>query len=518
MGGLMKKSAAIALGVVVALGVIGTAGAWYTGTQLPGALQSAIEETNRKSQDALLGTGLVTSLELVSLETGLFTSTAHYRINLEAPYKKTATKMEFLLVDNIQHGPFPPSRLKRLNLWPVMAASNYELQVNELTRKWFDAAQGVAPLTGHASLGYDGSTTGSLVFAPLDFAPTPSSTVRFSGLVLDIEASRHAAQLQVTGSMESLIVNAAGDEDNALQAELRGLTLNSDQHRGSGDLYLGDSSLKLAAARLKLGDKPAMLFKDVSQTGSLQESVGVLDGRLGYDIGTVSYGNKSLGGMQMRWSLKNFDALAVQSLIELYREKLIPVQQAQSLGQNVPDVALTPADEERLEADFEQLLAGRPHIALEQFSIKTSKGEARLSVAVDLDTPESFELPVAELARQIIAQLDARLSVDKAVIGDGVRAQAIFAGESDAKVIEEQAAMFTEMGSGIALGSGFLTLEGDQLQSSLRYANDMVTFNGHDMTLDQFAMFVMSRAGGGLAERDQPQGDDDEEEAYDPAS
>ena len=517
MSGLMKKTAGIAAGVVVALGAVGAAGAWYTGTQLPNALQGAIEEANRNSQEALLGTGIVTSLELVSLETRLFSSTAHYRVSFDAPaYRKAPAKMEFLLVDEIQHGPFPASRLKQFNIWPVMTASHYQLQPNEFTRKWFEAAKGTAPLTGQTSLGYDGSATGQLVFTPLDFAPTSTSSVRFSGLTLDIEASRNAAEVLVSGGMQSLMINAEDGGNNAVQVELRDLSVHSDQHRGSGDFYLGDSNLKMAAARFKVGDKPAVLLKDLSQSGNLQEVGGALEGRIGYDIGTVSYGSKDLAGIHMLWSLKNFDATAVQSLIELYREKLTAVQQAQALGENAP-VAMTSADEERLKVDIGQLLGAKPRIALEEFSIKTRKGEAKLSVSLDLNEPESFELPPPELARQMIARLDARLSVGKGIIGDGVRAQAMLAGESDPKAIEEQATLFTEMGSGIALGTGLLTLEGENLQSSLHYADDVVTFNGQDMTVEEFVMFAMSRASGmdgGMAGHELPEGD--YEEGYDP--
>ncbi|UCJ14770.1 YdgA family protein [Pseudomonas sp. MM211] len=512
----MKKIVGIAVGVVVAVGVLSTAGAWYTGTQLPGVLQNAIAEANQQGQDALLGTGATIKLELVSLDTRFFTSTAHYRLSFDAPAKEDVPRhLEVLLVDNIEHGPLPVSRLKRLNLWPVMAASNYALEANELTQKWFDAAKGAAPLTGQGSLGYDGSTSGTLVLTPLDFAPTATSAVKFSGLSFDIEASKHAEKLLVSGTMNSLLISVAEGEEAPIQAELRGLTLDSDQHLASGDFYLGDSSLKLATAQIKVGDKPAVLIKDMAQFGSLQETSGMLNGRMGYDIGMVSYDGKDLAGMHMLWSLKNIDAAVVQSLLEFYREKLTPIQQAQALDQEAPDFAFSDAEEARLKSDLEKLLSAKPQIALEKYSVKTTNGEASLSMALDLNKPESFELAPDEIAKQMIAKLEAKLSIAKAIIGDGVRAQAMIEGQTDAKAIEDQAAMFTEMGSGMALGTGLLTLEGDTLQSSLHYANDKVTFNGQDMTVEEFAMFVMSKAnglgGGALGGDDQSQYDDSEE-------
>lgn len=506
----MNKIAGIAVGVVVAVGVISTAGAWYTGTRLPDVLKNAVEEANQQGQDALLGTGFTAKMELVSLETRLFTSTAHYRVRFDMPDNDDGPRhVEVLFVDNIEHGPLPFSRLKRLNLWPVMAASNYQLEANEFTQQWFDAAKGAAPLSGQGALGYDLSTSGTVAFAPLDFAPTPTSTVKFSGMTLDVKASEHAKKVVVTGSMDSLLIRGADSEETPIQAELRGLTVDSDQHMGSGDFYLGDSRLNLATLQLNMGDKPPVLVKDVSQFGSLEEASGLLAGRVGYDIGMVSYDGKDVAGMHMLWSMKNLDSGVIQSLIELYREKLTPIQNAQALDEEAPDVAFTPAEEERLKRDVEKLLSAKPQIALEKYSINTSSGEASLSLHVDLNKPESFELPPPELAKQMIAQLDAKLSIDKAMIGDGVRAQAQFEGQTDAKAIEDQAAMLTEMGSGMALGTGLLTLEGDALKSSLHYANDKVTFNGQDMTVEEFALFVMSKAnglGGGLGGDDQSEG------------
>lgn len=226
----MNKLAAVAVGLV-AVGALGTAGAWYTGTQLPGVLNDLIEESNRQGAEALLGTGASVKLELVSLETRLFTSTARYKFSFDAPSEEgPARHMEVLLLDNIEHGPLPLSRLMRLNLWPVMVASNYQLEPNELTRKWFDAAKGAAPLTGEASLGYSGASRGSLVLTPLDFAPSPTSTVKFSGMTLDFEASKHARDVQVSGTMDSLSITST--EDTPMQADLHGLTLSSDQRLG----------------------------------------------------------------------------------------------------------------------------------------------------------------------------------------------------------------------------------------------------------------------------------------------
>ncbi|MGY4535328.1 uncharacterized protein YdgA (DUF945 family) [Pseudomonas sp. TE3786] len=513
----MKKTG-IAVGVLVAVGLLSTAGAWYTGTQLPAVLEGSIAEANQKGADALLGTGITSKLELLSLDSHLFTSTAHYRLTLDMPASEgEARHLEVLLVDNIQHGPLPAARLKKLNLWPVLATSNFALEPNQLTQKWFDAAKGASPLTGEVSLGYDHSTSGTLSLTPLDFAPAEGQNVKFSGLNLDLTASAHAEKVTLTGGMDSLVLNGTDSDGKAITFALRGLTLDSDQKLGSGDFYLGDSSVKLASAELTLADKPPVVLKNIAQTGTFEEAAGKLAGHVSYDIGQISFAGKDIAGVQMLWRMKDFDAAAMQSLVELYKDKLASLQHAQALGQEAPDMAFSAAEEEKLKADIGQLLAGKPHIALEKFSVKTAHGEAAVSLAVDFNKPESFELPPSELAKQLIGQLDAKVSVDKAVIGDGVRVQAALTGETDEKAVDEQANMFTEMGSGMALATEMVALKGDKLETSLHYANNEVVFNDQKMSVEEFVMQVMSKAGGlgGGADDEQAAGDPPDEQSPD---
>ena len=76
----MNKSAGVLLGIVVAIGAISAGGAWYTGTKIEGVLNNAVTNANKELQTAMAGSNGTASLELVSLERHLFSSTAHYRL------------------------------------------------------------------------------------------------------------------------------------------------------------------------------------------------------------------------------------------------------------------------------------------------------------------------------------------------------------------------------------------------------------------------------------------------------
>lgn len=124
----MKKSVNIAVGVVVVAGALITAGAWYTGTRLEGVLGDAVQQGNQQIQAAFVGHEGSASVELLSLDRHFFTSTAHYKFIVQNPKLNGGQSVELLFVDNIEHGPFPWSRVKSLNLVPVMAASNMALE------------------------------------------------------------------------------------------------------------------------------------------------------------------------------------------------------------------------------------------------------------------------------------------------------------------------------------------------------------------------------------------------------
>ncbi len=108
----MNKPAVVLLGFVVAVGVVSAGGAWYTGKQLEPVLQTAIQNANKELKTSMAGVDGTMALELVSLDRGVFSSTAHYRLKAQgAVFGEDNPNPELLFVDHIEHGPLPLSRL-----------------------------------------------------------------------------------------------------------------------------------------------------------------------------------------------------------------------------------------------------------------------------------------------------------------------------------------------------------------------------------------------------------------------
>lgn len=484
----MSKTVKIALGAVVAIAAVSAAGAWYTGTQLPAVLDTSIKEANAQLKLSAPAFGTSASMELVSLEQGLFSSTAHYRVRVG----EEGQGLELLFVDNIEHGPFPVSRLKAFKLAPVMAASNYALESSPSVEKWFAANKGAAPLVGDVSIGYDRSMSGSLALLPLEMQMDDESHLSFSGLNLELRSDAGGSRVAAIGTMDSLKVDAVSEQGEQVHVLFQGLSLASDQSRSASGLYVGKSDFTLKTANVIVGENPGVQLTDLAQRQDTRENGSNIEGSLTLDAGSISYADKPIGSAQMLWTMKNLDSVALKSLADFYGALYQQVGQAGEPGLG----ELTEAQQEQAKADLVKLLEGKPQFALERLSLKTANGESRFSLAMQLAKPASFDLPPDQIAREAITSLDLDLSLSKPMISDLVSVQAVLQGQEDQEAIAQQASMTTEMASGMMLSTQLVALEGNDIRARLHYADGQVEFNGKKMTVEEFAGLVMASAGG----------------------
>ena len=492
----MNKPAVVLLGFVVAVGVVSAGGAWYTGKQLEPVLQTAILDANKELQRSMAGVDGSLDLELVSLERGLFSSTAHYRLKAQGSFfGKQNPNPELLFVDHIEHGPLPFSRLVSFKWLPVMATSHSALEKNATSEKWFAAAKDVSPLKGVFNMGYNRSVNGNLELLPLEFKDDTSS-VSFSGANLDIDSTAEGKKVKADGYMNSLKVAVVDANGAPFDVEFAGLTVASNVEKSTFGFYTGQNTIELTDTKLTFGPQKAVLtLKGFEQKDSSDIKDNNMDGRVDYKIDEIGYQGKPVGSAAMALSLKNIDVPSGLLLTKLYQDKMQPVQAAAAAGEPVPELQLTDAEQALVEANVNQLLAAKPHLALENLSLKTTHGESRFSLALDLAKPASMELPPVELGKQVIALLDANLTLSKPMIADVAALQAQVSGVTDPQAIEQQSQMASDMVSGMAVGTQLATLVGSDVVSKLHYANNEVTFNGQKMTVEQFIGFVIAKVG-----------------------
>ncbi|HYQ38413.1 MAG TPA: YdgA family protein, partial [Pseudomonas sp.] len=355
-----------------------------------------------------------------------------------------------------------------------------ELAPSDATRGWFNGSAGAAPLTGDFVLGYDNGIRGRLALRPLTFAEGGQS-VRFSGMDLEMAVGAQASFVRFNGRMDSLVLELLRDGE-PLHLRLDGLALQGDHHLGKSGLYSGDSRLALARMELKAADRPALAMSDLVQTDRFTEHGERMNGVFAYDIGQFSYGGKPLGSASLQLSLGDLDVAALKSLGEWYKGFLQRLQ-----TQPDGDTGMSAEERARLQEGIDTLLEGRPRVALDKLALKTAHGESRFNLRIDLARPASYELPAPELARQLVGKLDAQLVLAKPTIRDLVMYKAVLDPAAASPALAEEAMQTAEMAGTLASTRQLARLEGDNIVSSLGYADGQITFNGQPIPAEQFA-------------------------------
>lgn len=495
----MKKTVGILSGLAVAIAAVTTVGAWYTGKRLPAELERAVSEGNQQLHKALAGTGGTASLELVSLDRHLFTSTARYRLKTKDVWlgEGEPLNLDVGIVDQIEHGPFPWSRVKSLRLMPVMATSNSQLEEDEGTASWFAAAGGQSPVQAQVSLGYAGSIDSDLRLLPLKLAEADGNSLDFSGMSLALEGDREGRGVKIKGSADELRMTLVDEDRLPVKMQFKGLRIGGDlERKNQADFFFGHMDLALDETQVVLGlRQQALVIKGLEQnnvyTAEGEEHLG---GRVEYKAADISFDGRAVGSAAMLMSFKSLDVPALQSLGQWYQSRLPQIQQAAAEGRQA-DLVLSEQEKAQVHADLHKVLAAKPQIALEEFSFKTARGQSRLTLKAELTDPASFEVPSDQLGRQIIARLQGHLSLSKPMIGDLATLQALLEGQSDPQAIAMQSSQAGEMVGMMAVQSGLATAQGDDVVANVDYADGVVDFNGQKMSVEEFVMFLNMRLG-----------------------
>ena len=191
------------------------------------------------------------TLELVSLDRGVFTSTARYRLTAQGNlFGEHSKDTELLLLDHIEHGPLPISRLVALQWRPVMAVSHYQLEKNATTEQWFAATKDAAPLKGVASIDYNRTVDGNVELLPFDLTADDKTSLSFSGLKVALSSTAQAQAVTGSGTMDSFKLTHTPDTEPPVTIELSGLSLASNLEKSGYGFYLGQNTVALAKTKV----------------------------------------------------------------------------------------------------------------------------------------------------------------------------------------------------------------------------------------------------------------------------
>lgn len=456
------KKAGIAVALVVALGLAGTAGAWYTGTQMEGVLRDAVARSNVQIDEAMPG-GMV-RLEMTAFERGVFSSSARY--TLTYPGAEDEGPVTLTIVDSLEHGPFPVSRLAGLKLLPVMATSEAVLVRSEALEPLFAASGDKTPVVVRSTLGYANTIDGSIHVAPLNFENEKVSA-RLAPVTVAFATDVDGDEVLLEGQWEGVQMARSGLGE-PFTLEVSDVTLFTDQQRGSAGIYLGEGKLAIAGIRMESESDGVLLVEGVSQNTVLGEDAGNLAGGMDFGVAKVSYRDQELGSAEMKWSFSRFDQQATAEINQLYNALTMSAYQ----GEEPPEQG------DRWREAFIALLKAQPQLALDLLVIRTPSGESRARAEVQLASPESFDLPPAELVPQLVERINAHVQLSRPMLRDMVMYKTLFEPDADAEAVALEAEVLVEMLGVMAETAGLARLEDDNLVTNLTYADNEIELNG----------------------------------------
>ena len=158
----MKKSV-VALGVIVALGVVGVGGAWFTGEKAQTEYLRQIELANKQAQ-ALGSSDLFKVVyQNKQFERGFFTSQVEDEVVISLPKEGKVFTIPFST--KLYHGPFPLNQLEKFNFVPTMFSAQGVIGKNETTQPLFDLLKSDKPVQYQVTTSYNLSTKGKVELA-----------------------------------------------------------------------------------------------------------------------------------------------------------------------------------------------------------------------------------------------------------------------------------------------------------------------------------------------------------------
>lgn len=488
----MKKSL-VAAGVIVALGVVWTGSAWFTGKKLETHLAEMVNQANE--QIKLTSPESNVELSYQNYQRGVFSSRLELVLKpvagTESPWLHAGQSV--VLKESVDHGPFPLAQLKHLNLIPSMASVKTTPVNNELSKPLFDMAKGKTPFEVNSRISYSGDSHSDISVQPLNYEKGEEK-VAFSGGEFQLAADKDAKVISLSGEAESGRVEAVNEYNQPVMFTFNNLKTEGSSTLASFGERVGNQKLSLDKMTVAVAGKELALLEgmEISGKSDLVNNGKTINSQLDYSLDSLKVQNQDLGSGKMTLKVGQIDGEAWHQFSQQYNA------QTQALMAQ-PEIANNPElyQEKVTEAFFSALpllMKGEPVLTLAPLSWKNSKGESTLNLSLFLKDPTTTKDVPQTLSQEVdrsVKSLNGKLTipVDMAVeLMTQVAKLEGYQPDEAEKLAKKQVDGVAAMGQILRLTQ----LKDNTITTSLQYDNGQVTFNGNKMSLEEFVgMFAL---------------------------
>lgn len=492
----MKKSL-VAVGVVAALGVVWTAGAWFTGKQMEARFADMIAETNAQLNSAAPEAALTLSYQ--NYQRGLFSS--HLQLVIqpaagkESPWLKPGQQVVF--DESVDHGPFPFAQLKSFNLLPAMASVSSTLVNNEVSKPLFDAAKGKSPFSAETRVGYTAATDSRITLEPLNYE-AEGEKLAFSGGTLNMQADREGKALALSGEIKSGDFDTLNEYNQRVQLSFSNLKTDGTSEMTDFAERIGSQKLSLDKLAIAIEGQQMAVLEGMSLDGAstLSSDRKAINTRLDYTLNSLKLQSQDMGSGKLSLKIDKLDGEAWHQFNQQYKAQMNALAAQPELLQD-PQVY-----QQQMTAAFfgsmPILLKGGPTITVAPLSWKNAKGESTLNIALQLNDPSGATGVPQSMGEEIdrsVKSLDSKLTIQTPMATQLMTQVAQLEGRDSASAAS-MATMTVERFAAMGQQFGLTTRENDNIVSSLQYGAGKITLNGKVMTPEEtMIMFMMARQG-----------------------
>ena len=492
----MKKSL-VAAGVVVALGIVWTGGAWYTGKKLETHLAEMVTQANDQLKRFSPEAGI--ELNYQNYQRGVFNSQLQLVVKPIAGQADSWLKpgQSIVLNEPVDHGPFPLAQLKSLNLVPAMASVKTTLVNNDVTKPLFDIAKGESPFVINSRISYSGDTRSDLSLKPLNYEKGDEK-VAFSGGEFQFTADKEGNAVSLTGNAQSGVVNAVNEYDQKVQMTFNNLKTEGSSSIASFGERIGDQKLSLDKLSISVEGKELAVLEGMGIDGKsdLINDGKTVNSQLDYTLNSLKLQGQDMGSGKLTLKVGQIDGEALHQFSQQYSAQTKALMAQIDVVQN-PELYQQKVTEAFFNA-LPILMKGEPVITIAPLSWKNAKGETAFNLSLLLKDPTANTEEPQTLAQEVdrsVKSLDAKLTIPVDMATEFMTQIAKIEGYQQ----EQAADLAKQQVNGLAaMGQMFriTTMQDNVIGSSLQYANGQVTLNGQKISLDEFVgMFGMPSLG-----------------------
>ena len=483
----MKKTK-VAVGVIVALGVIWTGAAWFTGKQLESHMDEMLQNANSQINAYAPNSRLTLSYQ--DYQRGVFSSKTKLVIQASSqtednPLLKPGQSI--VLNETIDHGPFPFAQLKRGNLIPSMASVHTELENTDAVKKLFELTQGKSLVNADTRVGYSGATDTALHLLPVDYSNAQTGDrLATNGGTLNVSADSKGDKVSLQGDFSSIAVTSKNQLQQPVLFTLNGLKLGGDTHLSPEGVRVGDQTITLDKLDASINSQEGLTLEKLDGKSSFDNKDGKIGGQIDYQVDNISLQKQPFGEAKLAMKFAQFDAQAVKTFSDQYNAQMQDLL-------NQPGVVDDPIRYQAsvqtiLRNNLPTLLKGSPTVSVAPLSWKNDKGESTFNLNVGFNDPATVTGEPQSLGAavdRVLKTLDGKLSINMPMATEVMRHVGLaegYQGDDAQKLADQQVKGLAAMGQMFRLTQQ----QDDNITTSLQYANGQVTMNGDKMTLEQF--------------------------------